>query len=565
MTRRNLLALVMPLVLAAIYPVSASAAHVAPAPALRAAVTLFPGGTPGTVAVALTGPSIPPQMVVAVSAKRLAVPAAGSAAPSDAAAYTVGDDITASTGDYVGIYSVSGRAVQRFSEAQVTAADVAGSERLALSGAASARFTGTASAPITVTLESSAGTPLDAAAPLTVQLQSFSSTGIFATSSGGTPVQTVTIPAGSDNTTVYYGDSTSYIEHKGVATPTTTMFQGQSVPWVSTTLATTVHALAANVTDGALSFDLTAEMSPATDMVCNVSPNPGTVAGTTAISPIPYTTNDCTSRFVESVGPQMPFQAPDVGDAVATAEGFTLYTLGSNIAVQPGDVVYLCELDGAGRILASTAFLITPQNVNDPDSEAAESIFYDIAPSNILGLPLEFSVLLQENGNPIAGHEVSVKATGNAVIQVIQAVTNAEGYTDFDLYDSVAQTVTLSATDVTDGVTLTQTGSVPITGQDEPGQTNTRLNGTHKGQVGVPVTYTVSLKDNYGLAVPGYAADLHFKSVPAGLMFTPAVETSVPGTYTFTVTPRKPGTFTVHVITGDGADIAQSVLRVAAP
>jgi Putative Ig domain/Legume lectin domain len=69
--------------------------------------------------------------------------------------------------------------------------------------------------PITVSLESCGGAPppscadipVDATADLTVSLQSSSPGGVFAATSGGPPVTSVTIPAGSTSATFFYGDT----------------------------------------------------------------------------------------------------------------------------------------------------------------------------------------------------------------------------------------------------------------------------------------------------------------------------------------------------------------------
>lgn len=60
--------------------------------------------------------------------------------------------------------------------------------------------------PLQVELETG-GTAVRAAAAVTVTLASSSGSGVFATSSGGTPTESVTIPAGSTGANFYYGDS----------------------------------------------------------------------------------------------------------------------------------------------------------------------------------------------------------------------------------------------------------------------------------------------------------------------------------------------------------------------
>jgi hypothetical protein len=68
--------------------------------------------------------------------------------------------------------------------------------------------------PVTVTLENCGlatppcdGAPVDAPADVTVALQSSSPDGVFATTAKGKPVTSVTIPAGADSATFFYGDT----------------------------------------------------------------------------------------------------------------------------------------------------------------------------------------------------------------------------------------------------------------------------------------------------------------------------------------------------------------------
>jgi Bacterial Ig-like domain (group 3)/Legume lectin domain len=74
----------------------------------------------------------------------------------------------------------------------------------ALSGTANDQA---AQGPVSVVLEDSDGNPDVATADLTVNVQSSSAGGVFAVTSGGTPVTSVTIPAGSTSATFYYGDT----------------------------------------------------------------------------------------------------------------------------------------------------------------------------------------------------------------------------------------------------------------------------------------------------------------------------------------------------------------------
>ncbi len=108
------------------------------------------------------------------------------------------------------------------SSASITAAKMAAQSAFTVTTAPPAKFvltsgnnntpTGTASntaniGPITVTEYDAYNNVTSASSPLTVNLSSSSSQGIFAATSQGTPVTSVTIPGGSSSTTFYYGDT----------------------------------------------------------------------------------------------------------------------------------------------------------------------------------------------------------------------------------------------------------------------------------------------------------------------------------------------------------------------
>jgi hypothetical protein len=69
--------------------------------------------------------------------------------------------------------------------------------------------------------------------------------------------------------------------------------------------------------------------------------------------------------------------------------------------------------------------------------------------------------LLTSTNSPVAGKTVSLQATGSAVVGTPpSATTDSSGQVSFPVTDSVPETVTLTATDTTDGVTLSQKPTV---------------------------------------------------------------------------------------------------------
>lgn len=65
------------------------------------------------------------------------------------------------------------------------------------------------------------------------------------------------------------------------------------------------------------------------------------------------------------------------------------------------------------------------------------------------------------SGHPLAGHDISLsQGGGSSTISPLAAVTNANGEAVFTVVSRKAETVTYTATDVTDGVTVAQTAAV---------------------------------------------------------------------------------------------------------
>ncbi len=73
--------------------------------------------------------------------------------------------------------------------------------------------------------------------------------------------------------------------------------------------------------------------------------------------------------------------------------------------------------------------------------------------------------LLDANGNPVAGKTVTLtqSAGGNSKITTLSGVTNAQGQATFTVTDTTVQTVTYTATDSTDGITLSSQAKVTFT------------------------------------------------------------------------------------------------------
>ena len=68
------------------------------------------------------------------------------------------------------------------------------------------------------------------------------------------------------------------------------------------------------------------------------------------------------------------------------------------------------------------------------------------------------------NSNPVSGKAVSLTAgSGSSTVTVVSGTTNASGQASFTVKDTVAESVTYTAKDTTDNVTVTQTAAVTFT------------------------------------------------------------------------------------------------------
>ena len=145
-------------------------------------------------------------------------------------------------------------------------------------------------------------------------------------------------------------------------------------------------------------------------------------------------------------------------------------------------------------------------------------------------------------GNPLAGKAVTVQlkdASLNAAAapQTTDATTNSAGLVAFDLVDTSAETVTVTAIDTTDSLTLSSTVSVTFTSGAPDGNVSTlsASSTTVPADGKTASTITVILLDHGGSAVAGKAITL----TPAGgksVVTTVSGTTNSAGVATFSVT-----------------------------
>ncbi len=183
--------------------------------------------------------------------------------------------------------------------------------------------------------------------------------------------------------------------------------------------------------------------------------------------------------------------------------------------------------------------------------------------SNVGGGGTTITVTLQQGAScpptctPIAGASVSLTAgSGSSVITTSPATTNASGVATFTVTDTSAQSVTYTAKDQTNLVTITQTATVNF----QPGPSSASLSTVSASPAGVPAdgstpsTITVTLKDKYSNPEPaGISVSLTAGSGSSVITTSPAT-TNASGVATFTVTDN-----TVETIVYSARDVTNSV------
>ena len=140
--------------------------------------------------------------------------------------------------------------------------------------------------------------------------------------------------------------------------------------------------------------------------------------------------------------------------------------------------------------------------------------------------------LLTSTNSPVEGKTVSLSSTGSAVVGApTPATTGSNGQVSFPLNDSVAETVTLTATDTTDSVPLTSMPSVTFaTASPSASASTVTASATTSPADGETQTLiSVTVKDQFGDPLSGKTVTL--QGTPSGnIQIHPiAVGSSTPG------------------------------------
>ena len=166
--------------------------------------------------------------------------------------------------------------------------------------------------------------------------------------------------------------------------------------------------------------------------------------------------------------------------------------------------------------------------------------------------------LADAHSNPVAGKTVAlVKDGGSSTVTAVSAITDASGQATFTVTDTTAEDSTYTATDTTDGVTVTQHAAVTFT----PGPaTHFTLSVPPTATAGAGFAVTATALDAHENIATGYTGTVHLTSTD-NLASLPADASASAGVATFTgATLKTSGSWKVTAtdggISGTSASIA---------
>lgn len=238
-------------------------------------------------------------------------------------------------------------------------------------------------------------------------------------------------------------------------------------------------------------------------------------AGSSTISPETAVTNaagDAVFTVTNTKAETVTYTAADITDNVTVTETIA-------VTFEPG------EADAAQSTLSASLTSLVA------DGTASSSLTVAIKDAN---------------GNPIPGHTVSLaKGGGSSMISPETAVTNADGEAVFTVTNTKAETVTYTATDMTDNVTVTETAAVAFMhGEADDIQSTLTASLTSLVADGTASSsLTVAIKDENGNSIPGHNISLA-QGAGRSIISPASATTNADGKAVFTVTSKRAGAVT---------------------
>jgi hypothetical protein len=368
---------------------------------------------------------------------------------------------------------------------------------------------------------------------------------------------TVTLAQGSGHAVITPGATPNKTNASGVATFTATDTTAETVTFTATdTTNSTVITNTASVTFGNLA------VSGAQSTVTAASPASTASAGTTAVVTLLTSTDSPVAG--KTVSLQASSSTAVIGassPAMTGSNGQVSFTVADSVA-ESVTLTAKDTTDGTTLTQTPTVVFETPA-----PSAAASSVLASATTSPADGetQTLIRVIISDQFGSALSGKTVTMQGSPGGNVQVhptdvggtgTPGVTNSNGEADFQADDTVAETVTFTATDTTDSFTLAKTVTITFTpGPADPASIGTTVTASPMNPPAdgsTPSTVTVTLTDFFSNPIAGKTISL--KALNGSSSITPATAvTGQNGQATFSATDA-----TAEVVTYQATDVTDA-------
>ncbi|HEY1439524.1 MAG TPA: Ig-like domain-containing protein, partial [Mycobacterium sp.] len=301
------------------------------------------------------------------------------------------------------------------------------------------------------------------------------------------------------------GPSSAQTDTNGQTTFTVTDTAAQSVSLTATDTTDSVPLTPASVT-----FQAPATSAANSSVAANPTnpPADGTTPTTITVTlrdqgTIPQPIAGDTVTLADGTGHAVitPAATPDK----TNAQGVATFTATDN---SPESVTFTATDTTASTVITNTAAVTFGTLAVSKGNSTVTAT--SPAPLGALGTTAVVTLLTSGN-SPVSGKAVSLQASGSATVGAPSAATTgSNGQVSFKVTDTVAETVTLTATDTTDGITITQTAQVVFANPSASAtMSNVLASGTTSPADGETFTLIrVILSDQFGNPVAGKTTTL---------------------------------------------------------
>ncbi len=357
--------------------------------------------------------------------------------------------------------------------------------------------------------------------------------------SGGNPVggKAVSITAGSGSSIVSPASATSTAS--GVATFTVKNTAVESVTYTAkdtTDNITITQTASVNFTVGTVSAGVSTVSASPTSLIADGSATSSITV--TLFDSLSHPVSGKTVTLTQGTGSSTISPA----SATTNASGVATFTVKDTKA----ETITYAAKDATDNITITQTQQVTftPGPVNATVSTAAASPASVVADGTATST---VTVTLKDaNSNPVSGKAVSITAgSGGSTITPASATTNASGVATFTVKDTAVESVTYTAKDTTDNITITQTAQVSFTaGTPTSGNSTVSASPTSITADGTTTsTVTVTLFDAFSHPVSGKTVTLA-QGTGSSTISPASATTNASGVAAFTVKDTKAETVT---------------------